>query len=90
MLQSEVDAFLEMLVAERGAARNTIDAYRQDLEQFTIFLKESSTPVASLSQVTPEQINNYLIALSREGREATTLSRRLSAFPRFSDSRTFG
>lgn len=83
MLQSEVDAFLEMLVAERGAARNTIDAYRQDLEQFTIFLKESSTPVASLSQVTPEQINNYLIALSREGREATTLSRRLSALRQF-------
>ena len=40
MLLPEVDAFLEMLVAERGVTRNTIEAYRQDLEHFNAFLKE--------------------------------------------------
>jgi integrase/recombinase XerD len=27
-----IDLFLDMMAAERGAARNTLDAYRRDLE----------------------------------------------------------
>ncbi len=34
-----VDSFLEMLTAERGAAANTIDSYRRDLEDFAGFLE---------------------------------------------------
>jgi integrase/recombinase XerD len=83
MLSPEVDAFLEMLVAIRGAARNTIQAYRQDLECFSVFLKEASPSQSSLLEVTPQQINAYLINLSRQGREATTLSRHLSALRQF-------
>jgi integrase/recombinase XerD len=83
MLSPEVDAFLEMLVATRGAAKNTIQAYRQDLECFRAFLKEASPSQSSLREVTPQQINAYLISLSRQGREATTLSRHLSALRQF-------
>lgn len=83
MLSPEVDAFLEMLVAERGAAQNTIEAYRRDLEHFNIFLKEGSPSTKDLLEVTAQQVNAYLVALSREGREATTLSRRLSALRQF-------
>ncbi len=83
MLSPEVDAFLEMLVAERGAAQNTIEAYRRDLEHFNIFLKERSPSTKGLLEVTAQQVNAYLVALSREGREATTLSRRLSALRQF-------
>ena len=57
MLSPEVDAFLEMLVATRGAAKNTIEAYRQDLECFSVFLKEASPSQSSLLEVTPQQIN---------------------------------
>ncbi len=84
MLLPEVDAFLEMLLAERGAARNTIQAYRQDLGHFDIFLKKEASPSkSSLLEVTPQQVNAYLMTLSRQGREATTLSRRLSALRQF-------
>lgn len=83
MLPPEVDAFLEMLVAERGAARNTIEAYRQDLGDFGAFLKEASPLESSFSKVTPHQVNAYLINLSKHGREGTTLSRRLSALRQF-------
>lgn len=33
-----VDRFLEMMVAERGAAKNSVTAYRRDLEQAAAFL----------------------------------------------------
>ena len=39
-----IAAFLAMLAAERGAARNTLDAYRRDLEDAADFF----TPPASL------------------------------------------
>ena len=29
-----VESFLEMMAAEKGAAQNTIEAYRRDIEQF--------------------------------------------------------
>lgn len=84
MSLSEVDAFLEMLVAERGAARNTIDAYRQDLRFFATFIKNTSSSQAkSLSQVTAQQVNQYMVHLSKEGRKAPTLSRHLSALRQF-------
>ena len=36
-MDRHVEAFLEMLAAERGAARNTLLAYQADLEDFAGF-----------------------------------------------------
>jgi len=83
MLQPEVEAFLEMLVAERGATRNTVEAYRQDIRHFTAFIQEGLSHHIPLHHVTPEQINRYLIFLSQNGYQATTLSRRLSTLRQF-------
>ena len=33
-----IDAFIDMLAAERGAAQNTLDAYRRDLSDYLGFL----------------------------------------------------
>ena len=35
---SELALFLDMLMAERGAASNTVDAYKRDLSEFLAFL----------------------------------------------------
>ena len=37
-IDGPTEAFLEMLAAERGAARNTLAAYQADLEDFAVFL----------------------------------------------------
>ena len=34
-----IDLFLDMLAAEQGAGRNTLDAYRRDLTDFSEFLE---------------------------------------------------
>jgi integrase/recombinase XerD len=83
MQQPEVEAFLEMLVATRGAAHNTVVAYQQDLRQFSSFLEGKSGSSIPLVHVSSDHINRYLIHLSREGREAATLSRHLSSLRQF-------
>ena len=44
-----VEAFLEMLVAERGAAKNTLLAYDRDLNDFADFASGRSESVATAS-----------------------------------------
>ncbi|MCL4766778.1 MAG: site-specific tyrosine recombinase XerD [Hyphomicrobiaceae bacterium] len=71
-----VAGFLEMLAAERGAAANTIEAYRRDLENFTGFLTQRG---ASLTDARPADAAAYLKALAGQGLAASSRARRLSA-----------
>ena len=70
------EAFLEMLAAERGAARNTLLAYAADLAH----LRETlPTPLAT---ATPDDLRAYLRALSSTV-SARTAARRLSCIRHF-------
>ena len=73
-------AFLAMLAAERGAAANTLDAYRRDLDGYLAALAKGGTGALA---VTSEAIRAYLRDLSDEGWKSTTLARRLSAIRQF-------
>lgn len=75
-----IDAFLEMLSAERGAARNTLDAYERDLKDFAGFL---STRDRALDAATARDIRDYLEGLTAQGLSASTAARRLSALRQF-------
>ncbi|SDG12580.1 site-specific tyrosine recombinase XerD [Pelagibacterium luteolum] len=75
-----VEAFLEMMSAERGAATNTIDAYRRDLLDYSGFLAGRSR---MLSGADREDISAYLAALSANGLSANSSARRLSAVRQF-------
>lgn len=71
-----VDAFLEMMSAERGAARNTIEAYRRDLDDYAAFLASKGATPTTASR---EQIVAYLSSLAGQGLSASSSARRLSA-----------
>lgn len=71
-----IDAFLEMMAAERGASRNTLDAYRRDLTSFREHLDGSGVPVAAAR---PRDIGGYLKAIASEGLAPTSRARRLSS-----------
>lgn len=73
-----VEAFLEMLAAERGAALKTRQAYASDLSDFA----RHCAP-ASLTQATGEQVRSYLASLSQAGMAARTAARRLSCLKQF-------
>jgi integrase/recombinase XerD len=71
-----VDAFLEMLAAERGAAANTLEAYRRDLENFSGFLASRNSMIAGTR---PADVAAYLKSLAEQGLAASSRARRLSA-----------
>ncbi|MCR9062125.1 MAG: site-specific tyrosine recombinase XerD [Rhodobacteraceae bacterium] len=74
----DLENFLEMLAAERGAADNTLDGYRRDLEDFSGFLGGKKIAVAQSSDVSA-----YLSDLTRRGFAETSQARRLSALKQF-------
>jgi integrase/recombinase XerD len=74
--QEHLKSFLEMMAAERGAADNTLQAYRRDLEDCLGFLERAET---SLDEAEAADIGAYLRALSETGMAPTSRARRLSA-----------
>ena len=73
-----LDPFLEMLAAERGAARLTIAAYRNDLMDVARFLKRGT-----LDAVGSDELRAYLAHLSRRGMAPRSAARKLSALRQF-------
>ena len=69
-----------MAVAERGLARNSIDAYRRDLACFAAHLAPSRI---ALVDAQTESIRGFMAAQSRAGVAARTVSRRLSCLRQF-------
>jgi integrase/recombinase XerD len=88
-LPASVEAFLNMLVSERGAAANTRHAYERDLADVCNFLK---TQGKELDTASTDDLKDYLEALSQrenpkskgEGKTAVrTIARRISALRQF-------
>lgn len=77
---SLIESFLEMMSAERGAAFNTVDAYRRDLEDAAAFLSERNR---SLFDAVADDIRATLDDLARRDFAATSQARHLSTLRQF-------
>jgi integrase/recombinase XerD len=80
MMGRHEEAFLEMLAAERGAARNTLAAYGTDLAAFAAFAATRGEDAAAAGAAT---LRAFLAALVAEGLSARTQARRLSCLRQF-------
>lgn len=89
-LHPTVDAFLDMLTTERGAAHNTRQAYWRDLADVSLYIRNKFT--REIIDATPDQIKDYLKDLSQKSHtkgEKTakiatrTVARRLSAMRQY-------
>jgi len=79
-MDRHIEAFLEMLAAERGAARNTLAAYSADLADFVAFAAaRHSAPANADAQL----LQSYMAGLGAAGLSARTAARRLSALRQF-------
>ncbi|GAA0536612.1 integrase/recombinase XerD [Rhizomicrobium palustre] len=75
-----VESFLDMMSAERGAAENTLAAYRRDLSDFLGWLAARGSSVRRAGR---EEVRAYLEGLSVSGAAATSQARKLSALRQF-------
>ena len=73
-----VEAFFDMMSAERGASRNTLEAYRRDLLAFDESLKGKT-----LRNATRDDIKRYLAVLTASGAAGSSQARRLSSLRQF-------
>lgn len=72
-----IEAFLEMMSAERGASPNTLDAYGRDL------LDASGHLRGQLLNADSAALSDWLGSLADQGLAASTQARKLSALKRF-------
>lgn len=88
-LHKNVESFLDMLMAEKGAAMNTRHAYERDLIDVISFLKAQNVDIV---QATPDNLRAYLEDLSHKQHTkgvntaqiaVRTVARRLSALRQF-------
>ena len=73
---SLVELFLDMQAAERGAGKNTLDAYRNDLADLLAHLRASNVSVA---KATTDDLREFLVSVTERGLATASLARRLSA-----------
>ncbi len=75
-----IDSFIDSLWAEHGLSRNTLDAYRGDLQAVSRWLKQQGIPLVEAQR---EHLLAYLADAVQEGRKPRTTARQLSALRRF-------
>ncbi len=76
-MPSNIEFFLDMISAEKGASSNTVDAYRRDLSQFCEFVSGDELAVKS------DDIERFVAYLSKKSFSPKTISRKLSAIREF-------
>ena len=75
-----VESFLEMMAAERGAARNTLEAYGRDLSDAEAWLAGRRR---QLEAAGTDDLRGYLAAMEAAGVAPRTAARRLSALRQY-------
>jgi integrase/recombinase XerD len=74
---ARIEAFLEMMAAERGASDNTLQSYRRDLEDAA---REIG---AGLAEAGTAELRDYLSGMAARGFAASSQARKLSALRQF-------
>ncbi len=80
-LESSLKSFFNFLVIERGLSKNTIQAYRRDMQKFANFCKEIG--VTSINTLNPVLIQKFLGTLVEQNYAEASIARVASAIRTF-------
>jgi integrase/recombinase XerC len=72
------ESFLQYIRTEKRYSRHTVTSYKNDLEQFMIWLEESR-PGTALSGVNHGDVRGWMVSLLEGGATASTVHRKMSA-----------
>jgi integrase/recombinase XerD len=80
--QAAIDDFCDTLWLEDGLAKNSLDAYRRDMQLFAAWLEAEGGPARTLYAVQADDLNAYYAA-RHASTKATSANRRLAVLKRF-------
>ena len=80
-MKQDVDIFLEYMAKEKGYSRNTIAAYRSDLNQLASYIEAEKQK--GILRYTSELLKSYLLQLREKKYSTATVARKIAAAKSF-------
>jgi integrase/recombinase XerD len=77
--QSTIEDFLKFMETERNSSVNTVLAYKNDLGQFTEYLKANVPAESEWGSINQETIVGYVEVLTQRGYTKSTIARKIAA-----------
>ncbi|MCK4962543.1 MAG: site-specific tyrosine recombinase XerD [Anaerolineales bacterium] len=81
-MKEEINSFLNYLTVEKGFSVNTLDAYRNDLQQLASFAGEEAAKqglISSWENFSRQVMLSYMLNLKERNYAATTIARKVAA-----------
>jgi integrase/recombinase XerD len=80
-MKTEIQEFLNYLTVERGLSKNTLLAYKRDLEQYSRYLEKHG--VSSVNLVKRERVSDYMFEQKKRELSTASICRSLAAIKTF-------
>lgn len=77
-MKDKLDDFFDHLTVERGVSRNTLTAYRSDLEQFIKYILENHA-IQDWRDIDEQTMTDYILHLGSLGYSETTRARKIAS-----------
>ena len=81
-MREEINSFLNYLTVEKGFSGNTVEAYRNDLQQLASFAEEEATKqsfMPSWANFSRQGMLSYMLNLKERNYASTTIARKVAA-----------
>jgi integrase/recombinase XerD len=75
-----LENFLEVLASEKGLADNTLQSYKNDINQFMNFVKKRNLEIKNLSS---QNVKDFIYSFHDRGYEKSSVSRKISSISHF-------
>ena len=86
-MEQQIAQFLDFMVNEKNCTENTTAAYKNDLNQFLIFLNQYRSPVKPAVRTWRDMdvivLQDYLLYLKERGYASSTVARKVAAVKSF-------
>ncbi len=80
-MQELLEGFVFSLIGEQAKSKNTILSYKRDVSHYLDFLKERN--IKNIAKTDRTTVLTYLLLLKKQGKAASTISRRLASLRSF-------
>ncbi len=74
----EFQEFYTYLITEKRSSGHTVEAYKSDLSQFSVFCKESFE-ISEYDEVTANVVRSWLASLMEKGYQSSSVHRKISS-----------